>query len=251
MSTQTAPRKIAVVTGASSGIGAAIAAQLAEAGFDVIAGARRLDKLRAITEPIGARAHHLDVTDVASVEAFAAHVETAHLLVNNAGLALGLAPAAEPNLDHWRTMFETNVMGVVHVTRALLPRLVASDDGHVVNIGSIAGLTTYPGGGGYTASKHALRALTETLRQELLGQPVRITDVSPGLVETEFSIVRFEGDSERAKGVYQGMTPLSAGDVADCVVWAATRPSHVNIDRIQVMPRDQAGATQVHRRSTG
>jgi NADP-dependent 3-hydroxy acid dehydrogenase YdfG len=249
MPAKTAANKTAVVTGASSGIGAAIVAQLVAAGFQVVAGARRIDKLRAVTEPLGARARGLDVTDTASVEAFAAEIEAAHLLVNNAGLALGLAPVAEPNLDHWRTMCETNVMGGGRGTRARRPRRGASGDGHVINIGSIAGLATYPGGAGYTASKHALRALTETLRQELLGQPVRVTDVAPGLVETEFSIVRFEGDDKRAKSVYQGMTPLSADDVADCVVWAATRPSHVNIDRIQVMPRDQVGATQVHRRS--
>lgn len=240
--------KTAVVTGASAGIGAAICDRLRQAGFSVIAGARRLERLRAITAPLGAEARVLDVTDAASVDAFVDGLGDVHLLVNNAGLALGVAAVAEPDLEHWRTMYETNVLGVLRMTRALLPTLIASGDGHVVNIGSIAGLETYPGGAGYTASKHALRALTETLRQELLGQPVRVTDIAPGLVRTEFSTVRFGGDTARAEAVYQGMTPLDADDVADCVVWAATRPSHVNIDRIQVMPRDQAGATRVHRR---
>jgi len=243
--------KIAIVTGASAGIGAAVARLLAAAGYRVIAGARRLDRLRAVTEPIGAEARQLDVTVPESVEAFASGIGPCHLLVNNAGLALGTSPVSAPEPGDWRTMFETNVMGVLAMTRRFLPDLIASGDGHVINIGSIAGLATYPGGGGYTASKHALRALTETLRQELLGQPVRITDIAPGLVETEFSLVRFAGDAERARAVYQGMTPLRAEDVAECVVWAASRPPHVNIDRIQVMPRDQASATQVHRRREG
>jgi NADP-dependent 3-hydroxy acid dehydrogenase YdfG len=242
----------AVVTGASSGIGEATARALARAGYRVFVGARRLDRLESLAAEIGGVALPLDVTDPASVDAFAAAVlaETPvlHLLVNNAGGALGLDRIEESTDERWLTMFETNVLGTVRMTRALLPALVGSGDGHVVNLGSIAGFETYPGGAGYTAAKHAERALTRTLRLELLGRPVRVTDVAPGLVETEFSLVRFAGDAERAASVYRGMTPLTADDVADCVVWAVTRPSHVNIDEIVVRPRDQASATQVHRR---
>lgn len=240
--------KTAVVTGASSGIGAATVAHLAAAGFSIVAGARRLESVKRVVDPVGGRALTLDVTDPVSVDAFVAGLDEVHLLVNNAGLALGVAPATGPHYEHWRTMYETNVLGVARMTEALTPLLLASGDGHIINIGSIAGLETYPGGAGYTASKHALRALTETLRKELLGQPMRITDVAPGLANTEFSKVRFEGDQDRADAVYTGMTPLTADDVAECVAFAATRPSHVNIDRILVMPRDQAGATLVHRR---
>ena len=242
--------RTAVVTGASSGIGAAAVATLAKAGFRVVAGARRLDRLQAVTGPNGAEARPLDITDQASVDAFLQGLGTVHLLVNNAGLSLGLESVAEARDEDWRTMFETNVLGTLRITRRLLPELVASGDGHLINVGSIAGFETYPGGGGYTASKHALRAMTRTLRLELVGKPVRVTEISPGLVETEFSQVRFRGDTARAKQVYQGMQPLMAGDVAECIAWAATRPSHVNIDEIVVRPRDQATATLVHREVT-
>jgi NADP-dependent 3-hydroxy acid dehydrogenase YdfG len=243
-----APKKIAVVTGASSGFGAATAHALAAHGFSLVLGARRENRLREVAEPLGAAWAALDVTDPESVERFCAGVPAVHLLVNNAGAALGLDRIADAVERRWEDMFALNVMGVLRMTRALLAKLVESGDGHVINIGSTAGRETYPGGGGYTASKHALRALTQTLRQELLGQPVRVTEIDPGLAETEFSRVRFDGDEARAKAVYQGMTPLTAGDVADCVVWAATRPSHVNVDEIVVRPRDQASSTQVHRR---
>jgi NADP-dependent 3-hydroxy acid dehydrogenase YdfG len=239
--------RIAVVTGASSGIGAACARALHAAGFEVVVGARRLDRLEEMARDLPARAHALDVTDPASVEDFARRVPRLDLLVNNAGAALGLGPVAEADEELWRRMWETNVLGVVRMTRAFLPALLAGGDGHVVNIGSTSGFETYPGGGGYTSTKHALRAVTRTLRLELLGKPVRVTDVSPGLVETEFSLVRFAGDRERAAAVYRGMRPLAPEDVADCVVWAATRPRHVNVDEIVVRPRDQATSTLVHR----
>jgi NADP-dependent 3-hydroxy acid dehydrogenase YdfG len=239
--------KTAVVTGASSGIGAAAAARLAGAGFSVVVGARRLDRLRDVAEPIGARALALDVTSPESVAAFCAEVGECSLLVNNAGGALGLAPLAEADEEHWRWMYDANVLGTMRMTGALLPALVASGDGHIVNVGSIAGLEVYDNGSGYTAAKHALRAVTQTLRLELVGQPVRVTEVDPGLVETEFSVVRFEGDAERAAEVYRGMTPLTADDVADAITWAATRPAHVNIDQIVILPRDQATAMRVHR----
>jgi NADP-dependent 3-hydroxy acid dehydrogenase YdfG len=241
--------KTAVVTGASSGIGAATARALAEAGWQVFVGARREDRLREVAEPIGATALPLDITDPASVESFASRLpEALHLLVNNAGGAQGVERIEAAVDDKWRWMWETNVLGTMRMTRALLPRLRASGDGHVINLGSIAGFETYVGGAGYTGAKHAERALTRTLRLELLGEPIRVTDVAPGLAETEFSLVRFAGDAERAKSVYKGMEPLTADDVADCIVWAATRPSRVNIDEIVVRPRDQATATMVHRR---
>lgn len=244
-------QRIAVVTGASAGIGAATVETLSREGFRVIAGARRLDALRQVTEPLGATALPLDVTDDASVAAFAAQVPRLHLLVNNAGLALGLDAIAEADVEGWRQMYDTNVLGVLRLTRALLGPLVASGDGHVINVGSIAGFEVYSGGAGYTATKHALRALTRTLRLELLGRPVRVTEVAPGMVETEFSQVRFHGDVERAAAVYRGMQPLTGADIAECIAWAATRPSHVNIDELVVRPRDQATATQVARRSEG
>jgi hypothetical protein len=244
-------QKIAVVTGASAGIGAATARGLAAAGWSVAVGARREDRIAALAAEIGGRGLPLDVTDAASVERFAAQVPELRLLVNNAGAAFGTDKIEEAVDERWMAMFETNVLGVLRMTRALLPALLASGDGHVVNLGSIAGFETYAGGAGYTASKHALRALTHTLRLELLGRPVRVTDISPGLVETEFSNVRFFGDTGRAKAVYRGLDPLTPEDIAECVVWAAGRPSHVNIDEIVVRPRDQATATLIHRREPG
>jgi NADP-dependent 3-hydroxy acid dehydrogenase YdfG len=237
-----------VVTGASAGIGAATVRALAGKGHRVIAGARRLDRLAEVAEPVGATALKLDVADGESVERFVACLERVEVLVNNAGFVIGLDKIADADPDGWRRMFETNVLGALRMTRALLPLLLASGDGHVVNVVSTSGFETYPGGGGYTATKHALRAVTKTLRQELLGQPVRVTDVSPGLVETEFSMVRFAGDRERAKKVYEGMAPLAAEDVAEAIVWAIERPPHVNVDEIVLRPRDQASSTQIHRR---
>jgi len=237
-----------VVTGASSGIGAATARRLAADGFEVVVGARRLERLNEVAGPLGARAVALDVCDQTSVDAFCDQVGACDLLVNNAGGARGLAPVAEAAEDDWRTMFETNVLGIMRMTRALLPRLVAGGDGHVVVIGSVAALEAYPGGAGYNAAKFGARAVTSALRRELLGQPVRVTEVDPGLVETEFSLVRFDGDQARAAAVYAGVDALTADDIADCIAWAATRPSHVNIDQIVVKPRDQATATEVFRR---
>jgi NADP-dependent 3-hydroxy acid dehydrogenase YdfG len=242
-------RGVAVVTGASSGIGAAAARRLAADGFDVVLGARRADRLDEVAQSIGgsARVHPLDVTDSASVDAFCAAVSECRLLVNNAGGALGLTPVADADEEQWRWMYEANVIGVLRMTRALLPRLIASGDGHVITIGSIAAFEPYPGGAGYNAAKHAVRAVMDVLRMELLGQPVRVSEIDPGMVETEFSIVRFGGDEARAAKVYEGVTPLTADDIADCIAWVATRPSHVDIDQLVVRPRDQARATMVHR----
>jgi NADP-dependent 3-hydroxy acid dehydrogenase YdfG len=241
--------RVAAVTGASSGIGAASARALAADGWDVVVGARRVDRLETLAGEIGGRAHALDVTDPASVDAFVAAIPDCRLLVNNAGGALGLTSVAEADEDDWRAMYETNVLGVVRMTQRLLPALEASGDGHVVTIGSIAGEDPYPGGGGYNAAKFAVRAVMSVLRQELLGRPVRVSEIDPGMVETEFSVVRFGGDTDRAAAVYEGVTPLTADDIAECVRWVAARPSHVNIDRLVVLARDQAGARQVHRRS--
>jgi NADP-dependent 3-hydroxy acid dehydrogenase YdfG len=241
-------QKVAVVTGASSGIGAATARQLATAGFKVFLGARRLDRLESLAAEISGIAHLLDVTDPASVATFVAQLpDQVHVLVNNAGGALGLESIANLDEDHWLAMYQTNVLGLARVTKYLFPRLEASRNGHVVNIGSIAGLETYPGGAGYTAVKHAVRAVNDTMRLEWFGKPIRVTEIDPGLVETEFSLVRFDGDSEKAKKVYAGMQPLVAEDIADAVVWAVTRPAHVNIDQIVIKPLAQARATMVHR----
>jgi NADP-dependent 3-hydroxy acid dehydrogenase YdfG len=240
-------RPTAVVTGASSGIGEATARALAKAGFSVVLGARRLDRCAEIAAEIGGIAVRLDVTDPESVESFAAAVPECRLLVNNAGGAKGLAPVAEADEDDWRWMFETNVIGTLRVTKALLPALLASGDGHIVTVTSIAAIETYDNGAGYCGAKHAEAALHRTLRGELLGQPVRLTEVLPGLVETEFSLVRFDGDEEKAANVYRGLTPLTADDVADVITFAATRPSNVNIDQIVIKPRAQASATRAYR----
>ncbi len=243
-------RGTAVVTGASSGIGAAAARRLAAEGFDVVLGARRLERISALAGEIGgaARAVALDVTDQESVDSFCAGVgDDCRLLVNNAGGALGLDPVASADEDKWRTMYETNVMGLMRMTRALLPRLIGSGDGHVINIGSVAAFEPYAGGAGYNAAKHAARAVSDVLRLELNGQPVRVTEIDPGLVETEFSLVRFEGDRSRADAVYEGLQPLSAEDIADVIAFAATRPSHVDIDQVVVRPRAQARVWLVDR----
>jgi NADP-dependent 3-hydroxy acid dehydrogenase YdfG len=239
--------RTAVVTGASAGIGEAIARQLAAAGFHVVLGARRLDRLRAVAADIDGTALPLDVTDAESVDTFCAQVPTCHLLVNNAGGARGLEPVIAADEEHWRWMWEANVLGTLRMTKALLPKLIESGDGHVITITSVAATETYDNGAGYTSAKHAQGALHRTLRGEHLGQPVRFTEVLPGMVETDFSLRRFEGDQERAANVYKGLTPLTADDVADVVVFAATRPSHVNLDMIVLKPRDQYSASRAHR----
>ena len=239
---------VAVVTGASSGIGAATVRALRALGMTVVAGARREERLRALAEETGCTWMRLDVTDPGSVAAFVAGVPECAVLVNNAGGARGLSPVAQADDEEWRWMYETNVLGLVRMTRALLPALARSGDGHIVNLGSIAGFEVYRNGGGYTAAKHAVHAVTRTLRLELLGLPIRVTEVMPGLVDTEFSLVRL-GDEARARSVYAGMTPLRAEDVADGIAWAVSRPSHVNVDEVVLRPRDQATATEVHRQA--
>jgi len=237
-----------VITGASSGIGAATARALAAEGYRVVLGARRLDRLEALASELGTEAIALDVTDSASVESFVEEIGRCDVLVNNAGGALGLDPIAAADEEQWRWMYEANVLGTMRMTRALLPRLIESGDGHVVGVTSIAAIEPYRGGAGYNAAKHAQRAMLRVLRQELLGQPVRVTEIAPGMVETEFSLVRFGGDMQAADRVYEGMQPLCAEDVAECIRWAVAQPPHVNVDEIVVRPRDQATATDVHRR---
>ena len=226
----------------------ATARRLHAGGFDVVVGARREDRLRALAEELGGRAIRLDVADPESVDQFCAAVPDCRVLINAAGGAIGRERVEDASDDDWRSMYESNVIGSLRMTRGLLPALEASGDGHVVMVGSIAGYEPYAGGGGYNAAKFALRAMTRVLRLELLGRPVRVTEVDPGMVKTEFSIVRFRGDERAADAVYEGMTPLTGDDVADCIVFAVTRPSHVNIDTLVVLARDQSGATTVHRR---
>jgi NADP-dependent 3-hydroxy acid dehydrogenase YdfG len=241
------------VTGASSGIGAATARRLVREGFDVVAGARRTDRLAALHDELGdaLRPVELDVTSADSVAALAVAVPEATVLVNNAGGAFGMDPVAVADPDDWRAMYEVNVIGALRVTQALLPALVASGRGHVVVMGSTAGRIVYEGGGGYTAAKHGAAALAETLRLELSGQPVRVTEIAPGMVRTdEFSVRRFRGDEEKAAAVYAGVAePLTADDIADCVAWCVTRPPHVDVDLLVVKPLAQAAQHKVDRRT--
>jgi len=249
--------QVAVITGASSGIGRASALRLAEEGFRIAIGARNEERLAQVAAELEAKSGvkpfvmALDVRDEELVKRFiagvAAHYGRIDLLLNNAGLARGVAPVfEETDTENWNQMIDTNVKGLLYATRAAVPHMIEGGNGHVINLGSIAGREAYAGGAVYCASKFAVRAITEALRQELLGKPIRVTTVDPGMVETEFSVVRY-GDKEKADAVYAGMTPLNADDIADCVAWAATRPAHVNIDAIIVKPTEQAGAGKVAR----
>jgi NADP-dependent 3-hydroxy acid dehydrogenase YdfG len=249
-----AASRIAVVTGASSGIGAATARQLAAAGYRVVLTARRKDRIEALAEEITkaghqATAYALDVTDRAAVDEFATAFKTIGVLVNNAGGALGADPVESGSLDDWRAMYEVNVLGTLRVTQALLPALRDSGRGDIVVLSSTAAHGTYPGGGGYVAAKHAERQIAMTLRLELVGQPVRVIEIAPGMVHTEeFSLNRFAGDPAKAEAVYAGVdAPLVADDIADAIVWTLTRPHHVNIDTMILRPRAQASNTVVAR----
>lgn len=241
----------AVVTGASSGIGAATARLLAAQGYRVICAARRADRIRALAEEIDGVAIECDITSDDDVARLAVAVGgSLDVLVNNAGGALGLEPVAEADLDAWSTMVQTNLLGTTRVTKALLPALVGAR-GVIVFVTSTAADSGYEGGAGYCAAKAAERAVVESLRLELYDQPVRITEICPGMVRTdEFALTRFEGDEEKAAAVYRGVPdPLTAEDVADAIVWMATRPAHVNIDRLTIRPRAQAAQHKVHRES--
>ncbi|HLU74179.1 MAG TPA: SDR family NAD(P)-dependent oxidoreductase [Nonomuraea sp.] len=242
--------RTAVVTGASSGIGEATARRLASEGYHVVAGARRRDRLDKLAAEVpGITPVTLDVTSQDSVDALAASVGRCDVLVNNAGGALGLEPVSEGNVDDWQLMYDTNVLGSLRVTQALLPKLIDSGDGVLVMLTSTAGLISYEGGGGYCAAKHAQTSMTETLRLELVGRPVRIVEIAPGMVRTEgFAVTRFRGDAEQAEQVYAGVPdPLTSGDIADAIAWCVTRPAHVNIDRMVIRPRAQAAQHKVHR----
>lgn len=254
----TLQNKTVVITGASSGFGAAIAFKCAERGAKVFLGARRVQRLEKLSAHIQsqvqntARYHLLDVTDAASVEVFcqfvAEHTPTIDVLINNAGLGLGRDAIENAHTADWLTMYETNVMGVLHMTQKILPTMLKQGYGHILNIGSIAGHEIYEGGAGYCGTKFALRALTKTLRQETFGKNIRVTSIDPGMAETEFSEVRFGGDKEKARAVYHGMKPLAADDIAESVIFALAQPAHVNIDEILLTPTAQVSASRVFRK---
>lgn len=242
--------RTAVVTGASSGIGAASARALARDGWRVVLGARRVERVRKLADEIGngALGLRLDVTDQASVDALAEAVDACDLLVNNAGGAKGVRSIAQADPAEWEWMFATNVLGTVRVTKALLPKLLAAPAGLVIDMVSIAGHYPYPGGAGYNAAKFGQRALTSVLRQELAGSPVRVTELDPGMTVTEFSLVRLGGDEAAAAAVYEGVEPLQAADVAEAVRWVASLPAHVNIDSLTIAARDQLGPRKAPQR---
>jgi len=243
-------KRTAVVTGASSGIGEATARRLAAEGYDVVAGARRRERLDELAAEVpGIRPVTLDVTSQDSVEALAASLARCDVLVNNAGGAFGTETVAEGRLDDWQRMYDTNVLGSLRVTQALLPKLVGSGDGVLVMLTSTAGLVSYEGGGGYCAAKHAQSSMAETLRLELVGQPVRVVEIAPGMVRSEgFAVTRFRGDEAAAAKVYEGVPePLTSDDVADAIAWCVTRPAHFNVDRLVLRPRAQAAQHKVHR----
>jgi NADP-dependent 3-hydroxy acid dehydrogenase YdfG len=247
-------QRTAVVTGASSGIGAATAVKLAEAGYRVVLAARRAYRAEEVAERIRkqggqAEAHHLDVTDRAAVDALAASLDRCDVFVANAGGAIGADTVQASSPEDWRTMYEVNVLGTLHTTQALLPKLVASGAATIVVLSSTAGFVAYEGGGGYVAAKHAEHAIAATLRLELSGQPVRVIEIAPGMVKTgEFALNRFRGDAEKAAAVYAGVAePLTDEDIADAITWTVTRPQHVNIDLMVMRPIAQAAQHKVHR----
>jgi NADP-dependent 3-hydroxy acid dehydrogenase YdfG len=249
-----AMQRTAVVTGASSGIGAATAERLAGQGYHVVLAARRRDRLDEVAARIAeaggsAQVSHLDVADRAQVGALAAELPRCDVLVANAGGAIGADQIADASADDWLTMYQSNVLGTLHTVQALLPKLIDSGDGTIVIMGSTAGFTAYEGGGGYVAAKHGTHAIAATLRLELCGQPVRVIEVAPGMVRTEeFALTRFRGDAEKAAAVYAGVPePLTAEDIADAVTWAVTRPSHFNVDLMVLRPRAQAAQHKVYR----
>jgi NADP-dependent 3-hydroxy acid dehydrogenase YdfG len=247
-------QRTAVVTGASSGIGAATAVKLADAGYRVVLAARRTDRLKTVADGITERGgqaetHHLDVTDRPEVDKFAGSLDRCDVFVSNAGGAIGADTVQHSSPAEWQTMYEVNVLGTLHMTQALLPKLVASGAGTIVVLSSTAGFVAYEGGGGYVAAKHAEHAIAATLRLELSGQPVRVIEIAPGMVKTgEFALNRYRGDADKAAAVYAGVAePLTDEDVADAIAWTVTRPQHVNIDLMVMRPIAQAAQHKVHR----
>ena len=248
--------KTAIVTGATAGIGQATAIEFAKLGYSLILTGRRKERLAALKSELEQHygvvvsIHAFDIRERAEVERFCSNVigeKPIDILVNNAGLASGLSPLHEGDIEDWEKMIDTNVKGLLYMTRGIAPKMVSQQHGHIVNVGSIAGIEVYPSGNVYCATKHAVRAISEGLRKELYNQGIRVTNIAPGLVETEFSIVRFHGDEKRASTVYEGMEALSAKDIADCIAFAVTRPKHVNVADMLILPSDQGSATQVKR----
>ncbi len=238
---------LVVITGASSGFGEATALAFAKLGYRLFLGARRIERLREVAARCGdATAHELDVNDLESITKFARAAGTPDILVNNAGLAKGRDPIDKVRDEDIVAMVDTNITGLLRVTRAFLPGMIARKQGHVINLGSYAAHGVYEGGVVYGPTKHAVRAISETMRLDLSGTGLRVTEIDPGAAETEFSIVRL-GDEEKAKRVYEGWKPLRAEDVADAIVWAATRPAHVNIGEIVFMGTAQASLSKIHR----
>jgi NADP-dependent 3-hydroxy acid dehydrogenase YdfG len=249
-------QRTAVVTGASSGIGAASAERLAGEGYHVVLAARRRDRLDEVAERIAAaggsaQVNEVDVTDRAQVDALVADLPRCDVLIANAGGALGSEQIADASAADWLTMYQSNVLGTLHTVQALLPRLIDSGDGTIVIMGSTAGFTAYEGGGGYVAAKHGTHAIAATLRLELCGQPVRVIEIAPGMVRTdEFALTRFRGDAEKAAAIYAGVPdPLTAEDIADAVTWAVSRPAHFNVDLMVLRPRAQAAQYKVYRQT--
>jgi NADP-dependent 3-hydroxy acid dehydrogenase YdfG len=240
--------RVALVTGASSGIGAATVRALAREGFETVAAARRLERCERLAAEVGGRALRLDVGDTGSVAKLPEQLPEIDVVVHSAGGALGLDPIEHADEAQWREMWESNVGGVMRVTKALVPALRKGHDPQIVIVGSVAGVEVYEGGGGYNAAKYAAHALAQVLRLELLEDAIRVSEVAPGMVETEFSLVRFAGDAERAADVYHGLEPLTAGDVAEAIAFCVTRPAHVDVDYVGIKPTAQATAKIAHRR---
>jgi NADP-dependent 3-hydroxy acid dehydrogenase YdfG len=250
---------LALITGASSGIGRETSRLLAEKGYDLILLSRRLDRLESLKKEIQAahperriQNYSVDISNSADVETFfknqTQELKDLSVLINSAGLALGLDKFQDSNLKDWDIMIKTNVMGLLQVTHSVIPYFVKNNQGHIVNLGSVAGTWTYPGGAVYCATKAAVKSITEGLRLDLMGTPIRVTNIEPGMVETEFSEVRFK-DPEKARAVYQNMTPLKASDIAQTIYWCLSQPPHVNIQEVVIFPTDQAGVGYVHRKT--
>lgn len=248
--------KITFITGATSGIGRATALKAAETGYDIIITGRRSDRLEALAEEIRQKGVevlplHFDVRKAGEVQAAIDNLSgkwrNIHVLVNNAGLAVGVNPIQEGILDDWERMIDTNIKGLLYITRAIAPLMIANHCGHIVNLASIAGKEVYPGGNVYCATKHAVDALSRAMRVDMLKHNIKVTNIAPGMVETEFSLVRYKGNEEAAKNVYQGMTPLTNDDIADTIIFAITRPVHVCLNDIVIMPTAQANSRDVNR----